>query len=291
MPAQDSLQRFLFEQGNIRGEHVVLAESYQKILSLYAYPEPIAKLLGQALCSVAMITAMLKFEGRISLQLQHGSAISLLFVEANHHGDLRGLVHFHPEASLDDFQDMVRCGVMSVNLMPEKGKQYQGVISLEKQDLASCLTQYFKQSEQLDTEFWLCTQNNAAAGLMLQKLPQEHPDPELWNELQILTQTVKPNEMIELSSEVLLKRLYAEHDLQLFEVKTPHFKCQCSNERALNSILMIPQKELTQLLKEQPTLESDCEFCRAHYQFTADEIYQALLDPDTNSDNSSNTTH
>ena len=41
----DQLQRFIFNEANVRGELVQLQQSYQHILNSYAYPPAIQRLL------------------------------------------------------------------------------------------------------------------------------------------------------------------------------------------------------------------------------------------------------
>ena len=42
----DHTQRFLFDDNDVRGEMVSLAESYQHVLAKHPYPQPVAQLLG-----------------------------------------------------------------------------------------------------------------------------------------------------------------------------------------------------------------------------------------------------
>ncbi len=284
MPNSDKLQRFLFNDADVRGEHIILDKAINDILALYPYPEAIANILSQSLTAVSLITAMLKFEGKISLQLQHGHELPLLFAEANHQGQIRGLAQWKPNSTFSSFKKLVEGGVLTVNLMPKNGQQYQGVIALESRNLATCLEQYFLQSEQLETKLWLFNHQNKYAGLMLQQLPEKKPQKEafnrttIWQELIILSETIKAQEITQQSCQQLLKLLYTEHNIQLFESTNVSFNCSCSEQRALTSILMLSKTELNQLFKQQQFLESDCEFCRAHYQFSKHQVFQARLE-------------
>ena len=64
----DTLQRFIFEQKNVRGELVQLGASYQGILANHPYPEIIQQLLGQALSAVTLLSATIKFSGSFTLR-------------------------------------------------------------------------------------------------------------------------------------------------------------------------------------------------------------------------------
>ena len=278
MNLADTLTRFTFTELAYRGERVVLDKSYADILKQSPYPETIANLLGEALVAISLIAATIKFSGKVSLQLQGGKLLPLLFVEANNSGQLRGLAHWNGENPTQTFSHLTMGGILSINLMPDKGKNYQGIISLHGKYLAECLNSYFKQSEQLTTGFWLAAEKQRAAGLFLQEFPNaSNEDKTLWRELKLLTDTVKTNELIELPNEDLLGRLYAEYNLQLFEPSTLEFHCPCSADKALNSILMLTDDAIQKLLQQQHKLDSNCEFCKAEYRFNKEQIYAAML--------------
>ena len=53
----DTLQRFLFDDTDIRGELVALEQSYQQALSNHDYPPAAATLLGEFLAAAALLSA------------------------------------------------------------------------------------------------------------------------------------------------------------------------------------------------------------------------------------------
>ncbi|MFT4993156.1 MAG: molecular chaperone Hsp33, partial [Paraglaciecola sp.] len=66
----DQLHRYIFNNANVRGELVRLEDSYQAILDSGDYPPVIQKLLGELMAATSLLTATLKFEGDIAIQLQ-----------------------------------------------------------------------------------------------------------------------------------------------------------------------------------------------------------------------------
>ncbi len=288
MKSTDRLSRFTFSNSAYRGEIVVLDESFNEVLHRYDYPKSIATLLGESLAAIALISATIQFRGKASLQLQGGKHLPLLFVEANHLGQLRGLAHWQGDVEALSFQELTEDGILAINLMPEKTNSYQGIVALESSNLASCLNQYFKQSEQLTTGFWLKVENQKAAGLFLQEFPEASvEEKQLWPELELLATTVSTTELIELPPEELLSRLFAEHDIQLFEASTIEFNCSCSEQKAFNSVMMLGEDEIKDLLLSQGKIDSNCEFCNAEYSF--DE--KVLLNRNTNHSEKNQNTH
>ena len=77
----DFSQRFLFDDNDVRGELVALEDSYQQVLAKHAYPEPVARLLGEMLAAAALLAGNLKFEGLLVLQARSSGPVPLVMVE------------------------------------------------------------------------------------------------------------------------------------------------------------------------------------------------------------------
>ena len=170
----DFKQRFLFPETDIRGELVRLDESLEAILGTHDYPLAVQGLVGEAVAAVALLAGTLKFSGRLSLQAQGRGPVSLLLAECTHDGQLRALARHDGELdTAANIGALIGDGTMVITITPDQGRQYQGIVPLEGDTLAQCLEGYFQQSEQLPTRLWLAAGNGRAAGLMLQRLPDQ----------------------------------------------------------------------------------------------------------------------
>ena len=98
MSDNDRIQRFLFEQAGIRGEIVRLETSYQAVLEKHDYPAPVGRTLGQALAAVSLLSATLKFQGKLALQIQGDGPVHFLLVQGSSEQTFRGLAHWKTEA-------------------------------------------------------------------------------------------------------------------------------------------------------------------------------------------------
>jgi molecular chaperone Hsp33 len=91
---------------------------------------------------------------------------------------------------------------------------------LENGSLAEVLEAYFAQSEQLGAKFWLASDGQTSAGLMLQQLPAQLSHgtarEEQWQHLCTLAETISSAEMLDLPSETLLFKLYHEETVTLY---------------------------------------------------------------------------
>ena len=178
-------------------------------------------------------------------------------------------------------------GVLAMTVDPNSGQRYQGIVDLEGDTLADCLTNYFATSEQLPTRFWLCADGQRARGLLLQQLPadrlKEADEREAsWQHAMALADTLKAEELLGLDNETLLHRLYHQDPLRLFDPRTLLFRCSCSRERSSRALISLGQADAQALLLEHGGhVEIDCQFCNERYLFDAADVLQLFIDGGT----------
>ena len=273
----DQLQRFIFDDYQIRGEIARAHDSYREIISNHEYSTEVANVLGELLVATCLLTATLKFEGKITVQLQGDGPLSMAVINANQDLELRGTAHTEGDTTGLSFRELVGKGHLMITITPEGGERYQGIVSLDKNSLSSCLEDYFAQSEQLPTRIILHASNTEqpqAAGLLIQTLPavdQENHE-EQFQHVTALAATVKEEELYTLPNDQLLYRLYHQEKVHLFTEKPILFKCTCSRERCLSSLASISAEELQDILKEQGTINMHCEYCGSDYHFKDDDL-------------------
>jgi molecular chaperone Hsp33 len=276
MSNKDILQKFLFEKAAVRGELVHLHETVQTILQQHSYPLVLQQLLSEALVIASLLTATIKFDGRLTIQFRGTGKIKLLLVQANKDLQLRGLIQWDGEIdSLEVLQELKK-GTLAIIVDPDNNVagRYEGIIAFEGNSLTQSVEAYFKYSEQLQTRLWVAVTQDHAAGLLLQVLPDERQeaDNEDWNRLTYLTETIKPDELLTLDNETLLHRLFSEEDLRLFDALPVSFGCRCSIERSGNAILLLGWEDAELELKEKQQLVVTCEFCNKEYVFDRNQV-------------------
>jgi molecular chaperone Hsp33 len=65
----------------------------------------------------------------------------------------------------------------------------------------------------------------------------------------------------------VLRRLFHEEDLRLYEPEPVSFRCSCSRERVGETLASLGEGEVAQMLDEMGSIEVNCEFCAANYVF------------------------
>lgn len=281
MTETDRLRRFLFEGAPLRGHWVRLSRAWLEAREHQPLPVPAMTLLGESLAATTLLSASLKFNGTLTLQLVGSSGpVSVLVAQATDTRSVRGVAHVDdaPVPADAQFADLVRGGRLVVSV--EQGGEappWQGVVPLAGDSLAKCLENYFLVSEQLPTAIVLAADGQHAGGLLLQKLPAPADEGEaaaagtqdLWEEVTALLATLRPAELLACEPQQLLTSLFGAHDLRLFEGEAVRFACRCDRERVASMLRGLGRGEVESILAEQGAVTVTCEFCRRPYRFDA----------------------
>ncbi len=274
---EDASHRFIFDDADIRGEIVHLKTTLHEIFAVHQYAPAVSQLLGEFLAAAVLLSSTLKYEGKLILQARSDGQIPLIMVECSNLQQVRAIVRGAEHATSADFGTLLSNGQLAITVDPTNGQRYQSIVPLGVESLAHSLNDYFEQSEQLATQFWLTCDGEKAAGMLLQQLPVS-ATPELsqrdeqWQHACSLAATTKSGELLTLSAEQLLHRLYHEDPARMFDPSEVVFRCTCSRERTLGALATIDPAELQDILLEQGKITMDCEFCNQQYQYSEDDI-------------------
>jgi len=306
----DTLQKFIFDNAAVRGELVEISQTWSEIQARHAYPRAVRAVLGEMVAAGALLSANLKFNGSIVMQIHGDGPVRLLVVECDADLRMRATAKLAPDAEVGDDATLSELfnvngkGRFVITLDPADkmpGQQpYQGVVPLDGDDMATVIENYMLRSEQMDTRLWLAADDKVARGLLLQKLPRhsgkedqveqasEAEDLETWNRAAMLGQTVKREELLSTDITTLLHRLFWEETIRVFDPVHPQFHCSCNREKVGNMLKMLGQPEVESALAELGELGINCDFCGKHYSFdkvdcaqlfASDDPAQAVMPP------------
>ncbi len=304
----DLIVPFQTDNAGASGRLVRLGPVVDEILSRHAYPEPVSKLLGEAVTLTALLGAALKFDGTFIFQTKTDGPVDMLVADYTAPGRLRGHASFDAAhvAALEDAGDasspaLLGSGHLAMTIDPgENMERYQGVVALEGSDLNTAADAYFRQSVQLDSflrvavaRHYTASGSDApgswqwrAGGLMVQHLtreggesgiqadldalPGEERDAEDWRRVRILAETVEDQELVDpmLEPERLLYRLFHEEAVRVFRSHALAFHCRCSRERVEVLLGRFPASDLSEMV-EDGEIRVTCEFCNRTYLFDA----------------------
>jgi molecular chaperone Hsp33 len=230
----------------------------------------------------------LKFDGLLVLQARSSGAVSLLMVECSSDRELRAIARYDADKISSDasFQELMPDGVLALTVDPREGQRYQGLVALDGVTLAECFSNYFVNSAQLPTRFWLYADGQRARGMLLQQLPADRVlDSEereaSWQHVIALASTLTAEELLGLDNETILHRLYHEEQVRLFPTTGVTFQCSCTRERSAQALISLGLDDLQLLLAEKAgTIEIDCQFCNERYLFNEADIAQMFVEQD-----------
>lgn len=292
MNDKDILQRFIFENASIRGEIVRLEESYQVIMKQHQYPPAIKAILGEILVVASLLSASTKIKGRVTVQFQGKGTLKLLLAQSTHDLHIRGLAQWQGDLPADELMKQLKQGLLAITIDPEvgSGSRYQGVVAWQGDSLAHSIEGYFTHSEQLPTRLWLAVNQHRAAGFLIQVMPRESTrlgknieGQEDWEHISLLTKTLTANELLNLDNATILKRLYVEEDLRLFDASPVSFRCTCSDKRSENALLMLGKDEVEEELNEKQKVVVTCEFCNKEFMFDRVDVARIFKESDSDS--------
>lgn len=278
MKESDTLQKFIFEHAHIRGEIVHVEKTFQEIMKQRSYPPMVKNLLGEAIVSCLLLASSIKFEGSLNLQFQGDIRLPLILVQCDHELNIRAFAKYAEGLETVDYATAFLQGQMILGINQYNTTQsYQSSVPIESTSMSENLVTYFAQSEQISTQVWLAVNDEMAAGMLLQLMPDvdSAQKEQFWEYAVQLGQTVREEELLTLDNETLLHRLYHETELRIFDSRPTRFKCRCSPEKMQQVIKMLGEEETKIMLKEQEKIEITCDFCNQKYAF--DPIDVAMI--------------
>lgn len=314
----DQIVPFAVEELDIRGRVVRLGASIDKILRRHAYPESVARVVGEAVVLAALLGSSLKLEGSFQVQTKSDGPVDRIVVDFTAPGMIRAYARFDKDAVfalgtgvLKTF-DLLGKGILALTIDPGGDlKRYQGIVELGEEGFEGAADLYFRQSEQIPTRVRLAVaeqfengqQHFRAGGMIIQFLPsseermkkrQESREEAVdeadildlseednnWTEARLLCDTIEDHELVDpvLSSEELLYRLYHEQGVRVFPAETVHEECRCSRERVMKMLLGFSQEDRDAMQDDAKHIGVTCEFCSRHYDFTAGELESATVE-------------
>jgi molecular chaperone Hsp33 len=315
-PVSDQLHKFLFEGLPVRGMLVQLRTGWRELLSRratasdggHAFGPEVRALLGEMSAAVCLMHANIKFDGALILQMFGDGPVKLAVAEARTDLGFRatakvvGAVPAGAQlAAMLNVHGQGRCAITLDPSERQAGRQaYQGVVPLHGdhreplQRLSQVLEHYMLQSEQLDTRLVLAANDDCAAGLLIQRLPVQGDGnlsgsgwkagdedgigrSEDFNRIALLAATLTQDELLNLHHQQILKRLFWQETVRLFDPMQPQFACTCSRQRVSSMLRGLGREEVDSLIAEQGQAEVGCDFCGAMYHFDAVDVGEMFV--------------
>ncbi len=271
----DYVQRFLFEDLDIRGRLVCLTGAWQRMLDGRDYPEDIAALLGHTTALNVLLGANQKGSGRVTLQVQGSGPVKLLVADCTAELRIRGMASYKKELTQQASErGLLGDGRLSVTLEDVKsGQFYQSLVPLEGETLQQIFEHYLSQSEQTEAFLRLKADSGALYGLLLEKLPRaDARDPDGWNRVCHLAETLRLDETRDAQPYDLLTRVFPEELMRVFRLYAVEYHCPYDENKVKDMLRGLGRGEVESILAEQGEVVIRNEMCNHEYRFDARAI-------------------
>ena len=287
----DTLTGFTFENHIAHGACVEIDHGVSDMLDHRDYGTDVRRLIGEAMAAMPLLATHLQFEGRINLQFQGDGGrsirnvraadattrphMSLLVAQIDHYLQVRAMAKAPPQLS-GSFTELLYGGILALMVEPreESRPATQALVLIEGASLAEALEGYFARSEQLPTLVRLAAEGNKLRGFMLQRLPLEHTSAtqDDWEHLLTLAQTLTREELLSVNAHTVLRRLFANEALRVFEPRPVTVACRCSRGGISTMLLALGRDEVDSIIAEQGQVEVTCEFCGKQYTLNRADV-------------------
>ncbi len=276
------VQRFLLEDLDIRGALVRLTDVWQAMQDGRGYAPAVARLLGEMSAVSTVIAGNLKQPGRLTFQITGHGPVSLLVIDCAATLNLRGYAKAEATPATGTLAELVGDGRLQLSLDIEGLDQpYQSLVPLEGDSIAAVFEHYLAQSEQQPAGLWLACSPQAAVALFVQKLPgADTKDLDGWSRVQQLAHTVREDELLGLDAEEILRRLFAEENVRLFEARRVSHDWPADPDKITEMLRALGEDEVRAVLEEHGEVVVHDDLSNHTYRFDRSEV-DALFRPPT----------
>ena len=279
----DISSRFLLPVLNLRAIHLKLHNSFLEIINQHAYPKVISSLLGEALVCNTLATNLIKFNGRVVMNIQNkNSPLKLLSCICNDQQEISGLVQWNSYETETQLTDSTLSGNLVITIIQQEKEPYQSITSLDGNSITETICHYFNQSEQLPSKvFFTQSDPKHLQGLLLQYVPEnvnskqqnENKSAQCSNLLKSLDcKTIQELLKTKHDSSELLANIFPNQTISHQKDMQVKFKCSCNRKRMINALVNMGQKECQSILNQYQVITVKCEFCGIDQNFDQQQV-------------------
>ncbi len=271
----NTINRFLFKDLDIRGQHLSLIDTWQDMIQNRGYSVLVRQLFGELSALAIFLANGIKHKGKLTLQVQGSGIVSLLLVEVTSALKIRGMVRSDSTIEEDDSLDKIlgEGQIVATLYNSQTDHSFQSLVPINQKGLIATFEDYFFQSEQLESRLWVSSTQENLCAMLLQKMPEaDQHDSEGWHRVGTLSDTITQDELNSLDAESLLHRLFHEETLQLFNADWVGYECEQNKERFEKIIYDLGEQDARDLLKERGEIAIHNEICNEHLFFDEQDV-------------------
>jgi molecular chaperone Hsp33 len=235
-----------------------------------------ARVAAEGIVSAMLMSAHIKGNERVTLQVQGEKPRFALLVDVAASGDVRARLNPAALPPLDAATPPVLQGMVMVTKHDLDRVLYKGVAPIEKQTFEEAMQGYLVKSQQTEGLIRLFARIGPngtvvfAAGLLVEKMPGLESA-----EFQEAIAGVARSPVPALLDENLEGSL-GGLTLEPMDERQVSFRCSCSREKSRDILASLGADDLGRLLEERGQAELLCHFCRERYIFERAAVEEIL---------------
>lgn len=305
----DQILRSLIEDGRARLVVATATQAVREICTRHNIKGIPVVVLGRAVLSGLLLATLTKDEEQVTLQVLGNGPVGAVTVDARSSGRVRGFIKYPAalpwdpaKAASERIPEKISGKTSRVTIGEAVGKQgvvsvtrdlglaqnYSGQIAISSGEIDEEVERYLNASEQIDSVLRCDTlldsegQVTAAAGLLVQTLPQAHGAAVV----EFLRDSLRGPAFTEVLDHALsqgrVDPVYLARaalgdcagGLRVLDQRPVHFFCPCSRERAAATLGMLAPEELKEMILETNEAQVSCNFCGGQYRFSEVDLEQ-----------------
>jgi molecular chaperone Hsp33 len=152
-------------------------------------------------------------------------------------------------------------------------RSYQGIVEIGEESLAQCLEGYFLRSAQIPTHLRLVADGVMTGGILLQQMPgKKEAQSDDWHRLGLLAATLRLEDLANGPGVGLIRKLFAEDDIRVYDPRPVIFRCRCTLKRAEDVLRLVGESECREALSDSDKVVITCEYCSRRREFDGVDI-------------------
>lgn len=279
----DAIQRFLFKELDIRGQHLNIRQAWQKMIEDRHYPPALTQILGELTAVAIMLATGMKHAGKVSIQVQGTGPVHLLVVQVTDTLGIRGVAKTNRTLTTESGLDaLLGDGQILVTMEnTQTNRFFQSYVPREADTITEAFENFLSQSEQLPSKLWLAANDQAIGGVLIQKMPTtDHHDEDGWERITHLGHTVTQAELVDCDATALLHRLFHEETVELFSPQTVQYDCPQDVQTVETMLKSLGEVEVRKILAEEGEVVIHNEMCGKHFRFNEADVNRIFAEAD-----------
>ncbi len=262
------LCRALTSDGNVRIVGVRAQEACSELHDAHGLEGDAAAIASEGLVATALMSAHIKGQERMTIQIQSSMPLLSFFAEISSDGGVRGRLR----PAFVSAPDCKLTGVLLAIKSNEEQELYRGATTVDDQTLTDALRGHFADSVQIDGLLW----TGGGAGVLLERLPSTDGSHGLsLEEFHSRYGRLQDGPASDVVDRLLAGKLGADQ-VTLLEIRSVAWQCRCSQERVLGMIATLDADTVREMIEEDAGAEVICHFCNHPYTIGVEQLERQL---------------